>query len=334
MLPTVENRSARCIRSVEHEITSMKRCISLMVISGACFFGLSLVFVLREVVDAPLVLETESDSRTFRLPIHQHRSGEEKLLFVHVGKTGGTTVEDFLEKNEIRHMTMHTKPLSSEICKLKRILKPRRKCGWMERRWKTNTDKVVVSVRDPIARVISAFNWRHTDGGGVKDKSFSLKHYPEAYYFDINLYKCFPSINDFAEALGPEYSGNSSTKCRSIARDALDLNSTFYGPHLMQGYRFYMGPEILDYFNIQNRSIYVVHQETMEADLMGLSDFLHVKLKHPRISQRRSAYKRKNDKYISEQGKVNLRKALQPEYDFLEQLEDSSVNRIQLPSAE
>ena len=308
--------------------------MGLLVISGACFFGLLLLFVLRDVLNAPVILEIETTSKqalSLSTPAELRTEPvnylKRVLLFVHVGKTGGTTVEDFLVANNIKHVAIHTKPLSSKICKLKHVF-GEKKCERFEDRWKTLTDKVVVSVRDPIKRVISAFNWRHTNGGGVKDKSFSRKHYPDAYRFDINLYECFASINDFAEALFPPDGGirNATGRCEHLAHKALELNNTFYGPHLSQGYRFYMGEDVLDYMKADNRSIYLIHQESMQEDLLGIGEFLNVRLRSPKISQRRSAYKRKNDKYISEWGMKNLRKVLQPEYEFLRHLEEASVN--------
>ena len=311
---------------IKHEIISLYLYKIMNHRSAAlilCLFILGIILLcLRDEGDVQIQLHL-SKSVEIALPVRQRkRKLQGKLLFVHVGKTGGSTVEKFLTENRIRHQSVHTRSLSAKQC-LRLHLGSPYKCTKEELHWKANERSVIVSVRDPLRRLISAFNWRHTVGGGVKDKSFAKSHRPLAFKFEVSLYKCFDSVNDFAEALGEE---NNLTRCGSIARSVFDQTNPSSSTHMSQGYLFYIGKEMLEYMVSHQFRIYLVRQESLTSDLHGLEDWLSTPLRTLRIKHERSDYPRKNDTYVSEKGLQNLKKFLQPEYDFLRQLENVSDN--------
>ena len=62
------------------------------------------------------------------------------VLFVHVGKTCGGTIADELRLNHVPYDEVHLRKLDTEkLAQYKHI---------------------IVSARDPVDRVVSAFNWR------------------------------------------------------------------------------------------------------------------------------------------------------------------------------
>ena len=62
------------------------------------------------------------------------------VLFVHVGKTCGGTIAAELRKNHVAYHEVHLDKVDGEkLAKYKRV---------------------IVSARDPVDRVVSAFNWR------------------------------------------------------------------------------------------------------------------------------------------------------------------------------
>ena len=62
------------------------------------------------------------------------------VLFVHVGKTCGGTIAAELKKNRVAYHEVHLQTLDKETLALYK--------------------HIIVSARDPVDRVVSAFNWR------------------------------------------------------------------------------------------------------------------------------------------------------------------------------
>ena len=124
-------------------------------------------------------------------------AGSDPITFVHVGKTGGSTLREYFREHNIEHEMVHVAP--GDTYKWRSGMQMRGRC-------------IIVSVRDPVARTISAFNWRHPVGGV---RSTDMNSLPGGDV-EEKLYECFPElpggINKFAEAL------NESTKCGNIVR--------------------------------------------------------------------------------------------------------------------
>ena len=124
------------------------------------------------------------------------------VTLVHVGKTAGETVlhmlQDTCKRRRNRHCSLlrhnHTNdPWQQQVHN--RMIND------------ADLDKTsifVITMRDPFARTVSAFNWRHPRGGG--NHSFSQfpvpwNTHPSVNPLEVSLYECFEQVNDFANAL-------------------------------------------------------------------------------------------------------------------------------------
>mgnify|MGYP007078126966 CR=1 FL=1 len=96
------------------------------------------------------VMGADSCPRVMR-PTIEHNVNETSVVsFIHIGKTGGDSILWALRKLcvpprcTLRHQ-IH--------------LHPPRPCSFV------GVDAVIISVRDPLDRAVSSFNWRHPQGG-------------------------------------------------------------------------------------------------------------------------------------------------------------------------
>ena len=136
---------------------------------------------------------------------------EHTLELVHVGKTGGSTVRFFLRQNELDFLDFHEKPpVDSAHAEF--------------------FDRWVVTVRDPVDRAVSAFNWRHPCGGGGSKLDHASQDERD---FEARLYGCFEHVRDFANALEDE------TDCGAVARES--LVSPNLSHHMGKGLHYYIG---------------------------------------------------------------------------------------------
>merc|ERR1719353_2448663 len=121
------------------------------------------------------------------------------ITFLHVGKTGGSTVQKYLQHNRVSMHMYHQVPYSRAECEA---------AG--------PSMSFVVATRDPVARIVSNFNWRHPRA----DLSLVAGHRDRDEHtncFELSMYSCFEDANDMAEAL------DSNTPCGQVARDALNV---------------------------------------------------------------------------------------------------------------
>ena len=118
------------------------------------------------------------------------------VQFLHVGKAAGSTVQDVLNRL--------TKPGGGKCLDV---------TGVHMHRPHSYGSKIVICTRDPLDRVVSAFNYRHPYRGfpTIHDKAISGgAGHPDAT--EIALYQCFNRVNEFAEAL------SSHGHCADVAR--------------------------------------------------------------------------------------------------------------------
>jgi len=178
----------------------------------------------------------------------------------------------------------------------------------------------VISLRDPINRTISSFNF-----GDDGEKTVSPLS--EAMYNT-----CFPTMpgggamSAFAEALGDD------SVCGTIARACLfDPAFDCGGSHISRGYAYGLRDTgLLDVLRQDTtRRVWLVRQESFDEDLAGLYDWLCVPAElrlMEYIKGHTEPYERKTDTQLSERGETQLRAALQMEYyvkDILEGLADN-----------
>ena len=244
----------------------------------------------------------------------QYRKG--KVLFIHVAKTGGSSVEEFFVQNHVKYFMLHQVPLAQSTCRSTKLSNVRLCRDYL----KIPRKLIVVSVRDPLKRLISAFNWRHPRGGGVIHNLYIKRHFPLVLQFEKDLYTCFDSINDLAEAIGGE------NECGRLAEKAVKFSPKFYGTHMTQGYEFYFGQGGLQEIKDLDLQVYLVHQESMKSDLEHVGDLLGIQIKQEEVPRERTTYPKKNDTFISQDGMKKVMPLLQGEYSMLQNLKDISLN--------
>lgn len=181
--------------------------------------------------------------------------------FVHVGKTGGSTLEKRLRRccnpKHGRLHVVHKQPLTL-----------------------TNgpaNQSIVVSIREPVARIVSAFNYRrHYNARTVLHCSQEFKARPEyklkTHRFDCStgqappletaLFACYADMNEFAEGLfestGAHMQANQT--CRDIAHTVLAQHVN----HIGEGLTFYLNTRVN--FTALQHQIFAVRTEHLDSD--------------------------------------------------------------------
>jgi hypothetical protein len=202
------------------------------------------------------------------------------IAFIHVGKTGGTTINYLLlnvyNKNYIEYH---------------------------HRRDYNANEKYILWIRNPIHRFVSAFNHSyygiHTDTNTIKSFDFNNCLIPKrmensigrSYVFSKEYdkqFKEFRNANELAESL---------TSSNHILREkAIQLMSR-PEEHLFKGLGWYL--ENGKFLKKKGQNIlFVGKTETMKNDILKLSSILNVKL-DVNIKLRENIYVDKSMKYLS-----------------------------------
>jgi len=196
---------------------------------------------------------------------------KDKYILIHIGKCGGSTVRDVLHKLRYKTKNVHFHQPKFNINR-----------------------KYIITLRNPIARFISAFNWRYHNVVVNKTPGNILK--TEKVFFAK-----YKTVNELAEA---------------IFTDKGELNINLSSPynyvkHIHETIDFYLGNflDICDKTNIYGITL----TETLNDDLKRLfgvtEEILTHKLKNAEYS-----------KYLSDLGRNNLKKWLYRDYQCIEKL--------------
>ncbi len=184
------------------------------------------------------------------------------VLFVHVGKTCGGSAVAYLRR-AVNVTEVHLRPVKREE---------------VER-----ASHIIVSVRDPTERVVSAFEWHRPGGDRTYGRCFHRKRDVERYgnsCADDELYKCAATADAFADLVA---SRNATDRCARVAKAFLapDAGARLLGEplhfarlsHINRGFAFYLGEQALD--RLEGRRVWVVEASACERDarafLAGLS---------------------------------------------------------------
>ena len=111
------------------------------------------------------------------------RDNKDKVLFIHVGKTGGGTIMNHLDNKNISYQQVHLHPVDQQMLNDFKI--------------------ILIGLRHPVDRLISAYYSSHplVDPRRIHDGPVEKRYY-----------KCSPTLNDFAKNL------LSSSHCGNITR--------------------------------------------------------------------------------------------------------------------
>tara|TARA_B100000795_G_scaffold235378_1_gene194985 strand:- start:251 stop:2494 length:2244 start_codon:yes stop_codon:yes gene_type:complete len=259
--------------------------------------------------DFELVAETDLDTDgvapdipdVFRtLQVFRAKTDVAQVALIHVGKCASWTVRDTLVNNGITVWEYHMRqPEFSDL----------------EKR------KTAITTRDPLDRVVSAFNWRHPSNDQIHNNPFGASADPE----EAKLYHCFDSAHAFAEALDIR----NTTTCAELARTMLT------GPKSKRGRWSLMGDDtqwylerVMSQLRQGELDFTLTHVANLDADVNYAVQWITDTPETQSVelaSVHNDDYPKKFDTGLSRAGRQLLRAALQPEYDFLDELEKLAV---------
>ncbi len=152
----------------------------------------------------------------------KNKFGDSKYVFMHVGKTGGTSINAFFQNCDKAGLRVPIVLNHNWSFQMARLRYPKA--------------KIFVVLRDPLERIISGFNFRLREGR------------PAGHPWTANeaiVYSHFGNVDFFMDAL-----------CSDEPRDISALRFCFKNiNHLRRGYRYHFG----DIRNEPNRSTKTLH---------------------------------------------------------------------------
>lgn len=213
----------------------------------------------------------------FKYQKKERFSNNKNLIFIHIGKTGGGTIQKILKKKNINHIIYHLENYYTY----------------------DKNNKYLISIRNPISRFISGWNWRKytvcpRKVGGCPNKKEKI------------IYKKY-SLNDFLENLFEKKIIDKNTRMRHI----IPTNISYY----LKTNNF------LDDYDSNVKNINIITCENLYEDL---ENSLGKKINKLKLDVHIS---KKEDKYedLSSLGKINLLKFLKDDYDCIEKLNDLNL---------
>ena len=165
------------------------------------------------------------------------------VMLIHVGKTGGSSVSWSIRSNDIKLNEIHVHPVLP---------------GMMERH-----KAVIITVRDPVERYISAFNYNHPLGSHPQQSP---------------IYDCYPNVSAAAAAILDE---GACADCLRCGIDGVDL-------HTDMGYCYYLGGVRTALSRHPN--VHVLNTSTAVNDTMSILKKMGYKIKKRYNSKKLRVY--------------------------------------------
>ena len=159
-----------------------------------------------------------------------------KVLYVHVGKTGGETIHRHYLNNlaNLHSQQLHVHALDHQMIQ---DFKP-----------------IIISMRNPVDRLISAYRWSHPLIEG--SRAYTMKQEMNPFY------KCCPTLRKFGEVL---FESN-RTACGVIARSQ-SLRTVNYKNHINLDLCAYVGGEgIVSSLEKKKWRVFIINTESLESD--------------------------------------------------------------------
>lgn len=190
---------------------------------------------------------------------------------IHIGKCGGTTVLNSLLNLKYNVNHIHIRKVKFNINK-----------------------KYIITIRNPVDRFISAFNWRY-------HKVVTTKQQKNRFKGEKKLLEYYENVNALAEDL---YDPNGQLNINLSTKK-------HYIHHLYEDINFYLHKFLR---KCKRRNIYgVILTETLTDDLQNLFNIPKKKVPHKFKNQEYS-------KYLSDLGYSNLKKWLVKDYACIDKL--------------
>lgn len=207
------------------------------------------------------------------------------MIYVHVGKTGGITLDKVLRSNcmwysgaarrkkclkalDDDHDGGSSNTMVSELSKATLHLGPRRDYN----EWILNATIFLVTVRNPIARAVSASNFDHPSNNDPRRYAQGMPDSVKLFYIE-----CFPTVQDLANLLQvADQAKQRLTKkqltCYNSARRTLAGDGSRNGAsHLRMNYAFY---NELSMALFPDRPLLVLRTEYLWEDLARIDRML------------------------------------------------------------
>ncbi len=238
------------------------------------------------------------------LPELHRTTRSRKLIYIHIGKTGGTSLDKVLRSNCAYYSPTHpfrarcesyhyynsttgrreTKKeiqLSKLTKKTSHLWRPNSKLI-QEYIRSENITSLLFTIRNPISRVVSAFNMEHTSNTDMehlrksrwRENGMKLKH--------IFYNQCFPTVEDLAWTLVRKRNATfvNEDENTNITHDCYDLGLKAIqgkgsemqgGHHLRYNYQFYKNQVQHPYPQME---VFVIRTETLWNDTDKLNHAL------------------------------------------------------------
>lgn len=188
---------------------------------------------------------------------------QRRVVLIHVGKSAGTSLKMMLQRSPINFTHIHVQNAGEALDIAARG------------RGRDTPDTWIVVTRDPLARTISAFNWRHVYGGGLP-----CMRLPTSEGEHLMYTQCFNqttgAANAFAESMSEE---NRETLCGRAALAC--LHEPGLGcMHLSRNFGYYLNmplrlPRPHSYYDKDGQPMMPLEMEatqTVLSVLRGLAD--------------------------------------------------------------
>jgi hypothetical protein len=209
------------------------------------------------------------------------------ILLIHVGKTCGSSVNIFMRAEKIKHVEVHRHPVDEIMV--------------------NQFDYVLITVREPLERVVSAFNFANPRHKGFHN----VPKYRKGEKPPGKFYDCFNYVNEYANALYTD------TFCGAMANDGRGCE------HIGLNYCSYVGG-MMHQLEQRKQSVYLLRTQTCENDLyrflsiIGYTGPFKNKFTHKNLVVTHT----KNSTYLSEEGRGKLKRHLEEagEYDIYNEL--------------
>ena len=212
-----------------------------------------------------------------------------KAYVIHVGKAGGSSLQQRLRIRDTIPMLPcrmnSTSDKEQDTCfddrntkkKKTTVLKQRIYASFHmfssrytpeQKHWlRNNTNLLIFTVRDPIDRVVSAFNFHRHNYLHGRDRRPVNSRGRRKLGYQI-YFQCFETVEDLAIALKPEKeAGDTSPFCRELARELVEgkVEPTVC-PHLYWNYKYYANRN----WKNKTKHVAVVRTESLWHDVARL----------------------------------------------------------------
>lgn len=155
-----------------------------------------------------------------------------KTLSLHIGKTGGESVRHVLKTMGVPFQQLHVFPAEPEML--------------------LYFDRIIITIRDPVERYISAFNFQHPSV--FKKRSHRTNMGNESLAAFGRFYDCFSNVSVLSQRFFED------STCGRIAQ---------HNPpwHLQMGYCYYVGGSAVRKTLREHRGVLLIRTESLTEDL-------------------------------------------------------------------